>query len=102
MSIYFDVVCTSAATIDERNSQSVKALGELLPYVLAKYGVAAQSSVAGSAASQDASSECIASQGSSSRHSPAGSSCERLSDTTRSRMAPRSFSAEIGARFRTA
>jgi hypothetical protein len=40
MSLYLDVVCTeSRLTSYERQEKSVQAIGEILPYVLAKYGV---------------------------------------------------------------
>jgi hypothetical protein len=43
MSLYLDVVCTEAKlTSYERQEKSVHVIGEILPYVLAKYGVANQ------------------------------------------------------------
>jgi hypothetical protein len=43
MSLYLDVVCTEAQlTSYERQEKSVQVIGEILPYVLAKYGVSNQ------------------------------------------------------------
>jgi hypothetical protein len=43
MALYLDVVCTEARlNSSERQEKTVRMIGEILPYVLAKYGVSNQ------------------------------------------------------------
>jgi hypothetical protein len=39
MSLHLDVICEPHVSLEERASQTVRVIGEVLPYVLAKYGV---------------------------------------------------------------
>jgi hypothetical protein len=43
MSLHLDVVCEPHVSMEERKSQTVRAIAEVLPFVLAKYGVNALS-----------------------------------------------------------
>jgi hypothetical protein len=41
MSLYLDVVCTDAQIdASQRREQTVRVIGEILPFVLGKYGIA--------------------------------------------------------------
>ena len=39
MSLHLDVICEPHVSLEERASQTVRVIGEVLPFVLAKYGV---------------------------------------------------------------
>jgi hypothetical protein len=41
MSLHLDVVCEPHVSLEERRSQSICVMAEVLPFVLAKYGVSA-------------------------------------------------------------
>jgi hypothetical protein len=43
MSLHLDVICEPHVPTEERKSQTVRVLAEVLPYVLAKYGISALS-----------------------------------------------------------
>ena len=43
MPLHLDVVCESTMPAPERQQQTVRVIGETLPYVLAKYGLGSQS-----------------------------------------------------------
>lgn len=39
MALRMDVVCTDRCSANDRREKTVRAIGEILPFVLAKYGV---------------------------------------------------------------
>ena len=50
MALHLDVICEPHVPTEDRKSQTVRVLAEVLPYVLAKYGISALS--AGCSANQ--------------------------------------------------
>jgi hypothetical protein len=43
MALHLDVVCEETMTAQDRQKQTIRVIGEILPFVLAKYGVGSQS-----------------------------------------------------------
>jgi hypothetical protein len=42
MSLHLDVICDSELSSEDRSLQTVRAIAEILPFVLAKYGIGQQ------------------------------------------------------------